>query len=437
MIDGYNLGLEEGTGIATYARNLSYCLTNMGQKVDVLYGTKESRSNNQLLREISFFDPDTNKPNLWEKFSNNLYSLLTLKSKEARQIRISTSSAVINTHYKSRLPLADTFWNISELFNKSYQLFDYTGLFLTAKLSSAPEIAHWTYPLPIRIKGAKNIYTIHDLIPLRLPYTTLDSKRRYFNLMMSLAKKADHIVTVSETSKRDIINILGIPEERITNTYQSVNIPAEYANKPVAIVKKEVEGIFNLDYKEYMLFFSAIEPKKNVTRLMEAYLASNIATPLVIVGKKAWKLDPKKKNEKVSRYLNEIDSYLLNHHQKIHYINYTSFHLLVSLIKGAKAVLFPSLYEGFGLPALEAMQLGTPVLSSTEGSLPEICGEAALLVNPYDVRALSEGIIYIDTDDNLRRELSIKGIKQAAKFSEAAYCIRLKKMYEQFKSTSI
>lgn len=430
MIDGYNLGLEEGTGIATYARNLSYCLTNMGHKVDVLYGTKESGSNNQLLREISFFDQDTSKPNVWETILNNARSLLTIKSLKAQQISISDSSAVINTHYRSRLPLSDKFWNVSDLFRKSYKLFDYTNLFMETKIASKPEIAHWTYPLPIKVKGAKNIYTIHDLVPLRLPYTTLDSKRRYFQLMMSLAKRADHIVTVSETSKRDIINILGIPEERVTNTYQSVTIPKEYANKSVEIVKNEVEGIFNLNYREYMLFFSAIEPKKNITRLMEAYLASNIKTPLIIVGKKAWKLDPKKKNDKVTRYLDEIERYFSSH-RRIQYISYTSFDLLISLIKGAKAVLFPSLYEGFGLPALEAMQLGTPVLSSTEGSMPEICGQAALLVNPYDIRALTEGIIALNVNGNLRDELSRRGTLQAAKFSEKAYCERLSDMYEQ------
>src|SRR5690606_21532848 len=101
----------------------------------------------------------------------------------------------------------------------------------------------------------------------------------------------DHIFTVSETSKRDIMALLGVPEARITNTYQAVDIPAHYAQKPIADVKAEVAGTFGLGFQRYFLFFGAIEPKKNVGRLIEAYLASGVTDPLVIVGKKAWKSD--------------------------------------------------------------------------------------------------------------------------------------------------
>jgi glycosyltransferase involved in cell wall biosynthesis len=289
--------------------------------------------------------------------------------------------------------------------------------------------------LPLKLKNAKNIYTIHDLVPLRLPYTTLDVKRRYFKLMKSLASRADHIVTVSETSKRDIVNILGIPEDRVTNTYQAVDIPAKYANKPVDIVKQEVEGTFNLTYKGYMLFFGAIEPKKNVARLIEGFLGSGVDIPLVIVGKLGWKSEQELKllNEDVISYLEQVDKLMVTR-RRIHRIDYASFPLLVSLIRGAKAVMFPSLYEGFGLPALEAMQLGTPVLSSTGGSMPEVCGDAALLVDPYDPRAIAEGIRALDTNEALREELSRKGVARAAAFSTHAYAERLDALYRRLES---
>jgi len=422
IIDGYNLSLEEGTGIATYARNLSHCLKALGNNVDILYGANVSR--NPLLGEIAFFDPPK-KPGRWKSLLGQLNNPITKKAR-----LIANSGAVIQDHFQSRLPSADNLWSVPNLFHMAYNFFDYTKLFLKVAVNSNPEIAHWTYPLPIKIKNAKNIYTIHDLIPLRLPYTTLDNKNRYFRLVTALAKQADHIVTVSETSKKDIVSLLGIPEEKITNTYQSVNIPSQYANKSVEIVKREVEGIYNLIYKEYMLFFGAIEPKKNVSRLIDSYLASNISTPLVFVGKKAWLNQSPK--EKVLKYLREIDERLARS-QKIYYFDYVQFSHLISLIKGAKAVFFPSLYEGFGLPALEAMQLGTPVLDSTEGAMPEICGSASLLVNPYDTHAMSDAIIALDKNVDLRGDLMDKGTKQAARFSQDAYCSRLKELYAGLK----
>jgi glycosyltransferase involved in cell wall biosynthesis len=436
MIDGYNLALEEGTGISTYSRNLSYTLKELGAKVDVLYGTPRS-PRNPLMREIAFFDPNVGKPNWWDRMMYEMRMMATMPLMQSTAMRIPMSDIVIKDAYKSRLPSADDFWNVPQVFARSYKLFDMWSLFFSVTMPSKPQIAHWTYPLPLKIAGAKNIYTIHDLVPLRLPYTTLDVKRRYFKLMRALARRADHIVTVSETSKRDIVNILGIPEDRVTNTYQAVDIPAKYANKPEHIVQQEVEGTFNLKYKGYMLFFGAIEPKKNVARLIEAYLGSGVDIPLVIVGKLGWKSEQELKllNEDVLRYLEQVDSLMVTR-RRIHRIEYASFPLLVSLIRGAKAVMFPSLYEGFGLPALEAMQLGTPVLSSTGGSMPEVCQDAALLVDPYDVRSIAEGIRELDTNDALREELSHKGRARAAAFSAGAYATRLVDMYRNIESQS-
>jgi len=274
---------------------------------------------------------------------------------------------------------------------------------LRVTLPTPPHIAHWTYPLPMFVPGAKNIYTIADLIPLRLPYTTLDNKKNYFRLVRMLARKADHIITISETSRKDIINILGVPERKVTNTYLSAEIPDKYANKPDDIVKREVEGAFNIKYKEYMLCYGAIEPRKNIGRLIEAHLASNIETPLLIVGKLAWKTeqDFRMLNKDTTSYLEQVGSLIYRRH-RVFQIDYAPFPLLVSLIKGAKCVLFPSLYEGFGLPILEAMKLGTPVLTSTESSTPEVAGDGALLIDPYDTRAIAEGIAVLDRDAELR-----------------------------------
>jgi glycosyltransferase involved in cell wall biosynthesis len=266
---------------------------------------------------------------------------------------------------------------------------------------------------------------------LRLPFTTLDNKRGYFKLVSILARRADHIITVSETSRKDIINLLGVPEWKVTNTYQSVEIPDKDANKPDDIVKREVEGTFVVKYKEYMLFFGAIEPKKNVGRLIEAYLASKVDTPLLIVGKRAWKHEQELRilNEDATSFQEQVGSLIYRRH-RIFLIDYAPFPLLVSLIKGAKCVLFPSLYEGFGLPMLEAMKLGTPVLTSSEGATPEVGGDGAMLIDPYDTRAIAEAIAALDRDAELRSSLSQKGRKRAAVFSSEAHARKLEAVYD-------
>jgi glycosyltransferase involved in cell wall biosynthesis len=429
MIDGYNLNLEMGTGVATYARNLSYELHNLGYQTHVLYGGRASPGIDDLLREIAFFDPNVGTPPKWLQWIR--YVNETIKSPAGMWARpVPITGKVIATTYRSRMPYYDRIWNVPNLFTRSQNHFQFYKNRLLVKTSERPALMHWTYPLPLRLQGARNIYTIHDLVPLRLPYTTLDNKRRYYRLINMLLRRADHIVTVSETSKKDICGLFGVPDENVTNTYQAVDIPLKYKEKSEDTVKREVEGSFDLKYKEYILYFGAIEPKKNIGRLIEAYLASKIKTPLVIIGKLAWKTDNELRllNDASIRYLEQVDTMTYTRN-RVHRIDYAPFPLLVSLIRGAKAVTFPSLYEGFGLPVLESMLLGTPVLSSTEGAIPEIAGDAALLVDPYDTYALAEAIRELDGNAELRGELASRGVKRAALYSSERYRARLAEMY--------
>lgn len=433
-IDGFNLSLEQGTGVATYSRNLSFALRDLGAEVGVLYGTSRSTiSNSSLVREVAFFDTPPRKPHwLVNGLVNFLRSMRSPYGEIATQVPM--TGKVIRDTFRARLPHFDHIWNVQGLYNNRSLHGILGGRPISVHFREPPEIMHWTYPLALRVPKANNLYTIHDLVPLRLPYTTLDHKRKYFRLIRRLSKNADHIVTVSEASKKDIINLFGVPENRITNTYQAVDIPARYRDKPVSDVKSDVEGTFGLGYKSYFLFFGAIEPKKNVGRMVEAYLASGVTDPLVIVGKKAWKSDEELRliadNDHV-RYL-LTNGNITEKRFRVMQIDYASFPLLVSLIRGAKAVLFPSLYEGFGLPALEAMSLGTPVLTSNTASMPEVVGNAALQIDPYDTRALVEGIRALDSDADLRGRLAEAGPIRAQEFSPERYQARLAKLYGQF-----
>ncbi len=431
MIDGYNLGLEKGTGVATYARNLSYALRDLGHDVSVLYGNKSSASRDALLREISFFDTKggDRSGGVLEVMDQVQHAVRGPLGRRA--VEVPMTGKVIADSFGSKMPHFDRIYNSADIFKRSQSSFMLWRNLSSVAVPETPDLAHWTYPLPLKIKGVPNIYTLHDIVPLRLPHTTLDNKRRYLDLLRQLKDSADHFVTVSECSKRDIVDIVGISPDRITNTYQSVDIPASLREKPEDQVAREVEGLLGVGHKEYFLFWGSIEPKKNIGRMIEAYLASGVDAPLVIVGAQAWK------SKQELRLLEAGGGSALHDYGNISRkgiirLSYVPFGLLVSLIRGAKAALFPSLYEGFGLPALEAMLLGTPVISSNSSSLPEVAGDAALMVDPYNAAASTEAIRRIDGDAGLREELSTRGLRQAAKFSPEVYREQLTTLYQRF-----
>ena len=436
LIDGYNLGLEKGTGVATYARNLSYELRELGHRVSVLYGNRGSLNRDDLLREIAFFDGPVEPNRLLMLIERAKQAVRGPLSRHAQ--RIPLSGRVVSQTFAARLPYYDAIYNSNELFQNANSAYWLWGNMVSVRLPEQPDLAHWTYPLPVKAGRTPNIYTMHDLVPLRLPYTTLDNKRRYLKLMRLIGKTADHIVTVSENSKRDLVDLLDIPADRITNTYQSVGIPAKYRDKSEEQVAREVEGVTGFGYKRYLLFWGSLEPKKNIGRMIEAYMASKVSTPLVIIGAQAWKA------ERELALLNEGGSdkggfggfggieRRRGARKRIIRLDYAPFSLLVSLIRGAKLALFPSLYEGFGLPALEAMLLGTPVICSNTSSLPEVVGDAAFMVDPYDTHALTTAIRTLDADHDLCAELSARGLAQAALFSPENYRARLNSVYSRF-----
>ncbi len=425
-----NLALDKGTGVSTYARNLSYELHNMGLGVEVLYGNRAYGGRDRLLREISFFDPPPRAGFLGR--SASMAGVLLSLGLPTKPTAVPASGRVVTRAFSSRMPYADQLWNAADVFRSGDTCFYLTGLRKPVRMRDAPDIMHWTYPVPIKMTGSKNIYTLHDLVPLRLPYTTLDIKHHYLRLMRAIVTRADHIVTVSETSRRDIIELLACPEDKVTNTYQSVEIPAKLRNRPPAEVQREVEGTFGLPYKGYFLFFGSIEPKKNIGRLIEAYLGAKTETPLVIVGAQSWKSENELRliNDTTNRFLEQIGNVTMTR-DRIRRFDYAPFPLLVSLIQGAKAVAFPSLYEGFGLPILESMLLGTPVITSREGATPEVAGQAALLVDPYDPRAICQALLEMDSNAELRARLSEAGRTQAALYSPEAHRAKLQTVYSK------
>ncbi|WP_270938046.1 glycosyltransferase family 4 protein [Falsiroseomonas oryzae] len=433
-IDGYNLGLEQGTGVATYARGLSRRLQALGAEVGVLYGHRSSSGQDGLLREVTFFDPRGDMPG-WQRPIDDVLRMVRLRAGvDAVPVPV---GSVETTALAARMPAFDRIWNVPGLYRAAVLGFGATHRFGRVRIPGGPRLMHWTYPVPLAAEGMPNIYTIHDLVPLRLPFTTLDNKKRYLGTVRGIAERAAHIVTVSEASRRDVINLLGVPEAKVTNTYQAVEMPDVATLKPEAMVRDELQGFFGLGWQSYFLFFGAIEPKKNVGRLIEAHLASGSPHPLVICGKQAWNshkelallYEDDRREFMPKGPIEGVQGLTRRLRDRIMLIDYVPFRLLMGLVRGARALLFPSLYEGFGLPVVEAMHLGTPVLTSNTSSLPEVAGDAALLVDPYDTRALAEAIQRLDTDAALRSELAARGPRQAAKFGAEPYAKRLREMY--------
>ncbi len=426
-IDGFNLALSRGTGVATYARTLSHCLTRMGHKVDVVYGMTMTRRTPPPLREVIFFDSLGTDP---VPRRTRLLSRRWVDDRRAEwlvteAVEVPMTTRVEHRGFGHRMPSYDRILNVPELFRAASRYFRRTRRFLTIAVPQAPAIMHWTYPLPIRLKGAKNVYTVHDLVPLRLPYTTLDDKTYHYRLIAALAAGADALCTVSEASRRDILSFHPGVDAKLFNTYQSFRPNAAALERTDAEVALELDGLFGLRPDGYFLFFGSLEPKKNIGRIIEAFLATTVGRPLVLVGAMAWKAE----NE-----LLMIER--ATRSGRIRHLEYLPEPSLMTLIRGARAVLFPSLTEGFGLPVLEALSFGTPVLTSREGALPEVAGEAALFVDAYDTVAIAAGIRRLEADDEACAALRAAGPSQAARFDMARYEARLAGMYRAVLSGS-
>lgn len=423
-IDGYNLAMTRGTGVATYGRTLARAVDELGHPVDLLFGLDMPAGARPELRETLFYarlaegDPANAKLKMTAR---RLLKRAFTSPLPRDMVPVPVSGRVVATDFAAALPRFDRLFSLSGLFTISVRHFRRYGRFMTVRVPDPPAVMHWTYPVPVRLAGAANIYTIHDLVPLRLPHTSLEDKRYYDALIGACVRDAAAICTVSEASRQDILELFPSDPARVVNTYQPVDLPPAIPRGEE--LDRRLKQLFDLDHGGYFLFFGAIEPKKNVARMIEAYLSADIAAPLVIVGAGGWK------SEDALRLLNGAHGKRLSAGDRVRVVDYLPRPLLVELIRGARAVLFPSLYEGFGLPALETLALGVPLLTGNTSALPEVVGDAALTVDPYDVAAMAAALRRLDGDEALRQRLAAAGPIQAGNFSPTRYRDRVEALY--------
>ncbi|PDV99075.1 glycosyltransferase family 4 protein [Candidatus Chloroploca asiatica] len=254
--------------------------------------------------------------------------------------------------------------------------------------------------------GVRRVVTIHDAVPFRFPaqHNRLDNWR--FRMMLPLAARcADAVITVSASARQDLAHFLRLHEHKIYLTGEAAGSEfAPASPEAVAAVLTRL-GV----QQPYLLYLGGLNGRKNVERLLAAFAEVRRAHPaltLVIVGKRQWRAE----GIEVALAQYELEPY-------VRFTGYLPDADVPLLYSGATAFVFPSLYEGFGLPVLEAMACGAPVVTSNVSSLPEVAGDAALLVDPCDTAAIAAAIRRIIEEPGLAERLRTRGLARAAQFS--------------------
>lgn len=275
-----------------------------------------------------------------------------------------------------------------------------------------------SYVIPFFFKPPKSIVTVHDLITIDFPELCKRTSVIYFKLLFRRSlKKAKKIITVSETVKKDIIKHFNIIPSKIKVIPLGVDIVFQRN------INKDVKKKYSLPDK-YILFVGNLEAKKNLHRLVEAFRILKESTSfdhqLVLVGKKGWGVGNLQKS--VGQ---------LGLQKEVVFLGYAPKEDLPTIYSMADLFVFPSIYEGFGIPPLEAMACGTPVLVSKQGASPEICGDACFQVDPYSVEDILRGIKELLFNEDLRLELIEKGKTHINQYSWKRTAIETLKIYEE------
>jgi len=252
------------------------------------------------------------------------------------------------------------------------------------------------------------IVAIHDMSFIRYPQTLDRLFLLYVKILLPLIKrKADVILTISEFSKTEIIKLLKVPKEKIKVIYEGCDEKFKVINDEVRIIK--VKNKYSL-FQQFILNVGTLEPRKNIISLITAFNSLKkkqlIEHKLVLCGPKGWHYKDIFKKTKELKLENEII-----------FLGFIPEEDLPFLYNVAQVFVYPSLYEGFGLPVLEAMSCGCPVITSNVSSLPEIVGNSAILVDPLNTEELEQAILKVIKNEDLRKDLIKKGINRSKMFS--------------------
>lgn len=273
-----------------------------------------------------------------------------------------------------------------------------------------PTLVHSPDFVPCFRRAWRAVITVHDLAFLKYPRVMTAQSHRYYDQVGRACRSAEQVIAVSENTARDLRDLLQVPAERISVIYEAADPlfhPLRDDKAMATLLERHGVG------RGYLLFVSTIEPRKNLATVLRALAQLRAAgaerlrgLQLVIVGRPGWLY------ESTFRLVAELGL-----REQVHFLGGATQVDLLLLYNGAAALVYPSLYEGFGLPPLEAMACGTPVLCADVASLPEVVGDAGVLLPPQEVEVWAEAISQVIEDAALRLALSQRGLVRARQFS--------------------
>lgn len=348
-------------------------------------------------------------------FSRNSISALARRYPDDRHFLFHPGSKklLFNTPENAIQIQPESFW--WKILRSTWRTFHIANIIQDHNLDIYHGLSH-ELPVGIEKTGIKSVVTMHDLIYIRYPeyYHKIDRKI-YERKFRYSCRVADRIHAISEQTKRDLITYFAVPEAKIEVIYQSVN-PVFY-EKVDEVQKRQMREKYQLP-KKFLLTVGTVEPRKNLLALLEGMVASKVYIPLVVVGK-------------LTDYQHKVQKYIeadLNRLQ-VFFLSKIKDAELAVLYQMAEAMVYPSVFEGFGLPVAEAQASGCPVITSDTSSLPEAGGDAALYINPEKSEEIGQALAALIADQNLRETLIAKGRINAQRFTPENFAKRIKQLY--------
>ncbi len=288
------------------------------------------------------------------------------------------------------------------------------------------DIFHFTnFVVPPYVKG-KVITTIYDMVYRLYPETMEKANRvKLERGLFDSCRRADKIITISENSRQEIMDFLNVPKEKIHIIYPGVDT-AYFSGDKDETLASQVSMRYDLP-KQYFLYLGTLEPRKNIETILDAFRLYRQRYPqgheLVIAGKKGWQYE---------QIFKQVESFGLV--SSVHFPGYVEEADKKQIYTGASAFLFPSLYEGFGMPPLEAMACGVPVIAANTASLPEAVGGGGLLIDPMDSEKMAEYMERLVEDQVYAQQLAVKGAAQARSFNWDNSVQALFQVYRELRS---
>lgn len=282
------------------------------------------------------------------------------------------------------------------------------------------------FTLPPVRRGTRTILTVHDLSFIRDPDSAVPVLRQYLNAVVPRSvARADHVLADSLSTRADLIELYHTPSDKISVLYSGVNAIFRPItdSAPLAAVRAK----YHLGESPFILAVGTLQPRKNYVRLIQAFSrlpSHHSELHLVIAGGKGWLYDV---------IFAEVERLKLQ--TRVVFAGFVDDADLPALYSAARVLAYPSLYEGFGLPMLEAMACGTPVVTSTASCLPEVAGDAALCVPPTDVDALARALEQAVSDEAVRATLIVKGLARAKEFTWEKAARELVRLYREIKQS--